>query len=421
MLGFFFRWISNAAALCACAIAVVACTAQETDCHRFLTQDCQNHDILTKNQDSHEAMQNLLKTYSDQQGMYYELNDVLALFDAEKQRQDIPFNMVEYGCIDRSELMIADLLKEGVHPWTLGRISNLETDLSKPTLDRRKKELETTGQTDVMHVSDHVETQFQDDLKSSTFLTPVLYQRGVSIGVGHTKFTFSPDNPTHIVAESADSKHKYTIHRTPDAYWTVGHIAPTIRVHDPADDKVKTLVFDPALGDKPMSIEAWKAKQNNQNSAVIWGALGQKPALLENFMTPQQKQRWDGLQGTQEERTADFFHLEKDSALHPSHWGGRSLEGDPKGADGKPLPDWNEATPLERLARENLAKASLQPIVDYRDALTRGLFLSNSLLRMVEGTHSIPPVNDNQHLQKQEASLPWLQQVGMESSTAIGR
>ncbi len=261
--------------------------------------------------------------------------------------RDLAPQMVEYGCTNRSELVIGHLLQAGVPKHALGRVSSFY-DVAKA-----------------------------GEVGSSVFrLSDPLHGKDFQRAWDDR---FGADVPREIWL-----KEGLPLDVSSEIQWMIGHIAPTVTARDTAGD-IHRWVIDPVLSPAaPLTIEEWRAAQNAPQAAIAWGKLGRAPVVQAAYLSPEEQlilARLLGMTSTnppmlqaalvqqpESERAliqAALLGIDDAAAWHPRHWRGYSFVGALKDGQGKVLADWSDASEAGRTARLTRASAQLIPIRAY--------------------------------------------------------
>lgn len=272
------------------------------------------------------------------------------LCNAAKDPSILP-QMLEYGCTERSELMIATMLDWGVPYAAIGRASTF--------FDRQNNR----GGSDVFTLEDAYHGQ--------------AFSRAWQLVFGNAF-------PRRIELRGTQQTTVLDVDGT--IRWNIGHIAPTLWVEDGQGNR-HLRVLDPVLSpDKPLSLDAWRALQKAQPAAIAWGALGQVPQvqveslsgdMLARFRKvqhmpahePVDASYWNAMladmpQDVRADVYAKVLNIPRKAAWHPREWAGYSFAGDE-------LPDWQMQDVRGGQRRYAAAKermALLRAYVDMRES-----------------------------------------------------
>jgi hypothetical protein len=241
------------------------------------------------------------------------------LCNAAKEPSMLP-QMLEYGCTERSELLIATMLDWGVPYDAIGRASTF---------------FDTAN-----NGGGHNVFVLEDPYHGRAF------NRAWQLVFGNAF-------PLRIELRGTQQTTVLDVDGT--IRWNIGHIAPTLWVVD-GQGRRSQRVLDPVLSpDAPLSLDAWRALQKAQPAAIAWGALGEAPQLqveslsgemLERFRKVQHmpahepvdaaywnKMLADVPQDVRADVYAEVLNIPRKAAWHPREWAGYSFAGDD-------LPDW---------------------------------------------------------------------------------
>lgn len=262
------------------------------------------------------------------------------------REQPLARDVWEYGCTDRSELVIGALLEQGVHPAAIGRASTFYDTARNQGGGQQVFSLEDPAHDEAFYRA--WQLVFGDDFK-----------REITLLHGEQELVLDVDGTIQ---------------------WNIGHIAPTLWVQTAQGAQLR--VLDPVLGpDGLLSLEAWRARQQAQAAAVVWGALGHAPDILVEYTSGLMRGRLlralhqpshteiDSqqvnvlLRETPQEMKAALYarvlQIDPDAPWHPLHWAGYSFTGDD-------LPDWNVQNPDVMQRRHAAASRRLEPLLLYQ-------------------------------------------------------
>lgn len=261
--------------------------------------------------------------------------------------QDIPLaeDVWEYGCTERSELIIGTLLHWGVNPAAVGRASTF--------YDKARNH----GGQAVFALEDPAHGE--------------AFNRGWQLVFGNT---------IKKEIELIYDDQRYLLDVDGTVQWNIGHIAPTLWVQGQHGRELR--VLDPLLSpDALLTLEEWRARQHAQPAAIVWGALGDAPDILVEYLSGDMRERFlrafklqsfDTIEPEQLNATlrdippemkaeiyAKTLDIEEDSAWHPLHWRGYSFAGDS-------LPDWDVQNEALMQQRYDAALRKLAPLRAYQ-------------------------------------------------------
>lgn len=263
--------------------------------------------------------------------------------------------LIEYGCTNRSEIILAHLTQWGVPKSALGRVSTYYDAGKSPDGD------DTTF-------------RLNDPLHGAEFQQAWQAHYG-----GLPKRIFLTDGESPLTLDVSGT-----------IRWNVGHIAPTITIRDAGGNR-QIYVIDPALAPQaPIRIAAWRRAQNAEKAAIVWGGLGAAPRILPAYLSPEQQMKlaaWLNVPSTNPpelsralERLpevqrqiiqARLLNIADDAPWHPRHWRGYSFAGGLKDEAGRTLPDWDEAGSTDASARLARTQALMAPLFTYEAARNR--------------------------------------------------
>lgn len=258
-------------------------------------------------------------TQFDMQGVVTQSQAAALLCNLAKDPSILP-QMLEYGCTERSELMIATMQDWGVPYSALGRASTF--------FDAAHNR----GGSDVFTLEDPYHGK--------------AFSRAWQLVFGNAF-------PRRIELRGTQQTTVLDVDGT--IRWNIGHIAPTLWVTDEQGGR-SLRVLDPVLSpDKLLSLDAWRILQKAEPAAIAWGALGEAPQvqveslsgeMLERFRKvqhipahePLDPAYWNAiLADSPADMRADVYaevlNIPRKAAWHPREWAGYSFAGDE-------LPDW---------------------------------------------------------------------------------
>lgn len=281
-----------------------------------------------------------------------------ALLCMAKNQLPLALSVPEYGCADRAEIIIGSLLQTGLDFDALGRISTFY-DTSKH--------------------ADKTVFAVNDPNHGEAFYRA-------------WQLTFGTDFARSILL----SKNKETLKLDVDGdiRWNIGHIAPTIWVRDEASAEPQLRVFDPMLSsDQVLTPEQWRAAQNAQKAALVWGKIDEAPTLMVEHLPTEQMmmlKRENHQADNAEVDTEMLDHMLRNlptdiriqmeakvlgigdkAAWHPRNWDAYSFVGGLTTAGGgDALPPFQKGNMQIAQARINAALANMELILAY-DAMRK--------------------------------------------------
>lgn len=230
------------------------------------------------------------------------------------QRLPLALRVAEYGCTDRSEIIIGAFLQSGVPYEALGRVSS-----------------------------------FFDTAKAKGEQAFVLQDPAHGNAFGYAwQMVFGTEFPRTILLKGQEDEIKLDVDG--EIRWDLGHIAPTVWVVDAAGQPPQLRVIDPVLSpSRSLTVTEWRKLQNAPDASIVWGALGEPPLLLAEYMPAEVVAQWRKMHNmgtadavepqqmdavlralppeTRAETQAQLLDIAEKSAWHPSHWQGYSFTG----------------------------------------------------------------------------------------------
>lgn len=264
-----------------------------------------------------------------------------ALLCLAVQKLPLARSVAEYGCTDRSELLIGALLRSGVPYEAIGRVSTfLDTQAAQ---------------------------------SPSAFVLPDATHGDAFQQAWHQ--VFGKDFRHTILLKGEEQE--LTLDVDGEIRWNIGHIAPTVWVVDKAGQKPVLRVLDPVLSPtRSLTLEEWRKLQNAPDAALAWGALGEPPMLMGEYLPDGALAEWRKLNGlaatdevvpaqinttlralppeTRVQMQGDMLGIAEKAAWHPAHWTGYSFAG----GQGD-LPEWKPGRDDITEARLNAAVKKL--------------------------------------------------------------
>lgn len=283
-------------------------------------------------------------------------SEAQALLCMANEQLPLAASVWQYGCTNRSELLIGALLQSGVPSQALGRISTFyDTTRNK-------------GPKDVFTLTDpyHGEAFYE---AWQLVMGTNKYPRTITLKKGDDELVMDVDG---------------------EIQWNVGHIAPTVWVRDSLDEPPQLRVIDPILSpERILTPQAWRSLQNAEPAAMVWGGLHEPPMLLVEYLSPEMLKRLklrmnipssekvDSAalnkllrQSSPEVRTdieAYVLDIEDKSPWHPRKWAGYSFAGDLLDGSGNALPGWSEGNSAANSRRLETAVANLELLQAYHE------------------------------------------------------
>lgn len=271
--------------------------------------------------------------------------DADALLCHAAQELPLALQVREYGCADRSELVIGMLLYWGVPYEALGRVSTFH--------DRTRN----GGGREVFTLDDPAHGR--------------PFSRAWQLVFGNAfpqRLELRMDKDTTLLDVDGTIR------------WNIGHIAPTVWVRGQGG-RPELRVLDPVLGpDGALTPEEWRKRQNAAAAAMLWGGLGGPPDILAEYLSGPMLERLRReftipahepldigqlntlLRGMPPDMKATAYarilDIDAKAAWHPSRWAGYSLTGDG-------LPDWRPDDGALAQRRFDAARRRLAPLLAY--------------------------------------------------------
>jgi hypothetical protein len=274
--------------------------------------------------------------------------DVTDWFARYMQHADLAVDVVEYGCLDRTEVILANLIKAGFPVEAMGRISTFYEQAKHP------ENTTTLTLDDPLHSQDFRAAWDQ---------------------------AFGNDVPKELTLKADREGRTIKLNVSGKIQWNIGHISPTIDVLNECG-RLERLVLDATFdSDYPMSIDAWRAFQRGEEATLLWGQVGLAPDVVVDQLPPHKQQELaeragmplSGLQATlchmprasKDAIYAEFLDIDDTATYHPRHWAGYELGGEMKDADGMAYPDWHQARGDVFERRLGQAERNLFPLKVY--------------------------------------------------------
>ena len=304
----------------------------------------------------------------------------------------VPWNLLEYNCTYRSEMIISTLLDLCVPAIAIRRVTSLNDDLSQETISNAYQRLEDgsllSSSPKVSKFFSHADPFMAMMLPKMQKYIPASDQIANELTYDGVTIKFLSENRVNVGGKD------YNFHLADKVIWSIGHITAGVIVE--TNEGAELRVIDPTLSpNNLLTADEWLKLQNNPKGYLLASALGEKPALVPEVLGDLQKETVLSLLNTQlsrkekaedslspaeqatvirqklaelsEEGRAAFYNslFQCADSFPYKNWDGWRISGPLEGKDGTIVPDF----PDGKQTREVAIEGFLAPFVTFQKFL----------------------------------------------------